>query len=51
MFRGYDDISKSKESQESGDELRRMVRDAHFAEEKRQREGDKRNVDAWLLLP
>ena len=40
MFRGYDDISKSKESQERGDELKRMARDAYFAEEKRQREGD-----------
>jgi len=40
MFRGYDDISKSKESQESGDELGRMARDAYFAEKKRQREGE-----------
>ena len=40
MFRGYDDICKSKESKESGDELRRMARDAHFAEEKRQKEGE-----------
>ena len=40
MFRGYDDISKSKGSQESGDELRRMARDAYLAEKKRQSEGE-----------
>ena len=37
MFRDYDDISKSKERQENGDEIGRM---AYFAEKKRQREGE-----------
>ena len=40
MLRDYFDISESKQSDESGKEIRRLARDAYFAERKRQREGE-----------
>lgn len=40
MFGNYFDISELEQSDERGNELRRMARDAYFAEKKRQREGE-----------
>ena len=40
MFRNYFDISKLEQSNEHGNELRRIAKEAYIAEKKRQREGE-----------